>query len=429
MRRQPSYLYPAYCLLLFAVGTATAIHSLAEPGAPLEVWRWALLAGLATVLTFVGVRVPEGPWLPASSAVGFAVLLYYGSFTMLPLIIVSQVVYCTIKRRNLLEFLFNCGELSLCAVVFSNVYDFAGGSHAFTPFAGVLPMIPAYMAYWLTNSLAISLNFALRENCDLGQLLAKIFRSLVLVYPGVFFVGAILAHVYAQSLIGFVFLCLVFTVAMAWAGRYFRMYEHLHESYLRTLCALTSLIDLRDPQTSGHSARVAQYTRLLATQMGLPKKQTDDLHVAALFHDIGKIGLSERILNKNGPLTIAETRKVREHPITGYEVAIKADLPEEIAQAIRYHHERFDGSGYPEGLKGEGIPLFARVLALADCYDAMTSDRSYRPMVSHEAALSEVEAGSGTQFDPGIVTAFLICMKSNRPAEPVNDWRTRAGAD
>lgn len=429
MRRQPGYLYPAYCVLLFAIGAAMAVRSLSTPGVPLSIWRWALLASVATFMTFIGMRLPEGPSLPASAAVSFAVLLYYGPFALFPIIVISQLVFCTVKERKLLEFLFNCGQLSICAVVFTNVYELAGGNHVFSPFADLAPMVPAFLAYWATNALAVSLSLSLRENCSSGQMVLRIGRSLLMLTPSVFAIGIVMAHAYAGSLAGFLSVCFAVSLIMALADRYFRLYGNLHESYLRTLCALTSLIDLRDPQTSGHSARVAQYTRALAEQLGLPKKQIDDLHVAALFHDIGKIGLSERILNKSGPLTIAEIRKIREHPVTGYEVAVKADLPEEIARAIRYHHERYDGSGYPEGLKGNDIPFFARILALADCYDAMTSDRSYRATVSHEAALAEVRAGSGTQFDPSLVPAFLESVKAGQPLDSTDDWAVRAGAD
>jgi len=170
--------------------------------------------------------------------------------------------------------------------------------------------------------------------------------------------------------------------------------------------ALARAIDARDPYTYGHSARVARLSFEIADEMGLPPDQVIALSRASLLHDIGKIGVEDRVLRKPGPLDPRETAAMREHPVIGYEMLKGLHFLESSLDGVRHHHEHWDGSGYPDGVKGEDIPPAVRILTVADALDALTSDRPYRIAMSFPDAVQRIETGAGNQFDPVVVRAL-----------------------
>jgi putative nucleotidyltransferase with HDIG domain len=169
--------------------------------------------------------------------------------------------------------------------------------------------------------------------------------------------------------------------------------------------ALARAIDARDPYTYGHSARVARLSFEIAREMGLQHDELATLGRAALLHDIGKIGVEDRVLRKPGPLTKRELIAMRAHPVIGYEMLKGLHFLEASLRGIRHHHEHWDGTGYPDGLRGEDIPPAVRILTVADALDALTSDRPYRAAMTFSAALATIEAGAGIQFDPMVISA------------------------
>jgi putative nucleotidyltransferase with HDIG domain len=178
-------------------------------------------------------------------------------------------------------------------------------------------------------------------------------------------------------------------------------------AYDSTLRALSLALDVRDRETEGHAQRVARYMDLLARELRSAKLDVRTLRRGALLHDVGKIGIPDEILRKTGELDGAQWRIMKRHPAYGARILAGIPYLSGAAEIVHHHHERFDGSGYPDGLAGEEIPLGARVFALADALDAMTSDRPYRRAMSLEDAVTEIERCSGKQFDPLIVNAFL----------------------
>ncbi len=186
----------------------------------------------------------------------------------------------------------------------------------------------------------------------------------------------------------------------------------LEDSYFASIEALARAIDARDRYTFGHSARVAAISLEIASAYGLPRAQTEALRRGALLHDIGKIGVEDRILRKPGPLNDQELDAMRQHPLIGHQMLSGLSFLRPSLPSVLHHHERWDGTGYPAGLKDEIIPPEVRILALADSLDAMTSDRPYRKGLSFEAATAAIRAGSGTQFDPAMVEAFLVCAEA-----------------
>ena len=176
--------------------------------------------------------------------------------------------------------------------------------------------------------------------------------------------------------------------------------------YFNTIAALTEAIDAKDVYTAGHSQRVAEISTYIAYELGLSEQEIDVVHYGALLHDIGKIGVPETILNKKGRLTDDEFFAVKKHPVIGTTILRRIDFLDDALNIVRFHHEHFDGSGYPEGLKGEDIPFMARIVCVADAWDAMTSNRSYRKALPFGEAIYELEKNVGNQFDPFIINAL-----------------------
>jgi putative nucleotidyltransferase with HDIG domain len=174
--------------------------------------------------------------------------------------------------------------------------------------------------------------------------------------------------------------------------------------------SLVAALDARDRYTAGHSAAVALTAKNVAAELGFSQPMQTMVYQSGLVHDIGKIGLPSTLLEKCGRLEAAEHAVLQSHPVIGAEILSKGDVPDEMLEAVLHHHERFDGSGYPAGLLGNDIPIFARILAVADAFDAMVSDRPYRPAMPVAVAVEELVRGSGSQFDPMIVDAFLACQ-------------------
>jgi HD-GYP domain-containing protein (c-di-GMP phosphodiesterase class II) len=197
-------------------------------------------------------------------------------------------------------------------------------------------------------------------------------------------------------------------------GRINKYAYDLEEAYVSIVKVVAAAIDARDSYTHGHSARVAQLSLLIGTQAGLSKDELDKLEVACLFHDVGKIKTPDSILLKPGRLSPAEYKDMMNHVEDGASILSRAPSLVKYIPSTRHHHEWHNGKGYPDGLVGDNIPLFAAIISIADAYDAMTSDRPYRKALSEEEALREIERMSGIQFRPDLVTIFLELTKESR---------------
>lgn len=211
--------------------------------------------------------------------------------------------------------------------------------------------------------------------------------------------------------------------------------NEVESAYSNTLNALVAALDAREQETSDHSQRVVRYTAAIAREMEIGEPELSGICRGALLHDIGKIGVPDAILLKPGPLTPAEWDEMRRHPDIGYQILRSIPFLEEPAAIVLAHQERWDGRGYPRGLKGEEIPLGARIFSVADTLDAMTSDRPYRPGTSVAVARAEIVRCSGTQFDPEVVRAFqrvsdreLVELRS-RPLGGAEGWAATTAPD
>jgi putative nucleotidyltransferase with HDIG domain len=171
--------------------------------------------------------------------------------------------------------------------------------------------------------------------------------------------------------------------------------------------ALATTIDAKDKYTSGHSRRVAEYSKMLAASLGKDEKEQQEIYLFALLHDIGKIGVPDWIINKQDKLTAEEYAEIKKHPQIGYEILKNISILPNLKNGVRWHHERIDGKGYPDGLSGDAIPEYAKIISVADAYDAMTSNRSYRDSLSQALVREEIEKQKGSQFDSLVADKML----------------------
>jgi putative nucleotidyltransferase with HDIG domain len=189
------------------------------------------------------------------------------------------------------------------------------------------------------------------------------------------------------------------------------LYIREHKLFVHTSIALATAIDAKDPYTHGHTERVTRYSLEIFNEMGNKECSEESLHIAALLHDIGKIGVPDIVLNKKGSLKTHERRKIEEHTTIGANILMPIRELGGVIDGVRHHHEKFDGTGYPDGLRGDHIPFISRIIAVADTFDAITTDRPYRKKKGMDPAITEVSKHSGTQFDPEVVKAFLLAYQ------------------
>jgi HD-GYP domain-containing protein (c-di-GMP phosphodiesterase class II) len=199
----------------------------------------------------------------------------------------------------------------------------------------------------------------------------------------------------------------LFVAPLVVAQQLYSRYAALKSAYVDTVRSLVGALEAKDPYTRGHSERVAEYAAGIGAALGLDSRSQERLAYAALLHDLGKLEVPSRVLTKPGRLDYDETEAIRGHPARGAEMVSRIPPLRDLAEFVRLHHEWYGGGGYPKGLDSKDIPQSALILAVADCYDAMTTTRAYRPAMPREAAVAELIRCAGTQFDPVIVRAFI----------------------
>ena len=190
-------------------------------------------------------------------------------------------------------------------------------------------------------------------------------------------------------------------------------YEKLEQAYMESIQTVRYTVEAKDTYTRGHSDRVSEYSVLIGEKLGINQEDIRRLRIGGLFHDVGKIGVPDNILQKNGKLSDDEYSEIKNHPTIGAHILSSASIFKDIIPIVKHHHERFDGRGYPGQLRGEEIPYLARIAAVADSFDAMTSRRVYRDSLPIDVVIVEIEKNKGTQFDPSVADAFLDILRNN----------------
>jgi len=291
----------------------------------------------------------------------------------------------------------------------------------------ILTLFVFTTVYFLLNSWLLAVAIALQQNVRPSSIWSKYFRDLLVNYGAGGSLGA--ALIYNTRKVDPVFvaimlpLLVVLFLTYQWSNKRVEAERQknteLNRVFLSTVEALALAIDAKDQVTHGHIRRVQRYTMALAEFLGVSDpKQIDALRAAALLHDTGKLAVPEYILNKPGPLTASEFERMKLHASVGADILKSIDFPYPVEPIVRHHHENWDGTGYPDGLKGSEIPLGARILSVVDCYDALTSDRPYRPRYSREYSEQVLRERRGVMYDPWVVDGFLAILDRLEATEP-----------
>jgi putative nucleotidyltransferase with HDIG domain len=304
---------------------------------------------------------------------------------------------------NISQYTINTGFAGIAYVIVDNIIKVR--FIFYNPVAG----IAALFVYILSNTffMAVLMSILLKEK--LSNIWKSSFYGMLINILLVSLLGIILAFAYYSYGTGGM---LLFFIPLLFARYTFKLYIDMRKNYFDTMNVLVRAIEASDPYTSGHSMRVSAYSEAIAKELGLPQGKIDLIKSAALLHDIGKIGIDKKILNKNGKLEKEEFDTIKSHPEIGATIISDLSYLSNITEIIRHHHERNDGRGYPDGLDHDKIPLETSILTIADSFDAMTTNRPYRHSLSLETALNEIKTNAGTQFNPDIVDDAIIALRT-----------------
>ena len=432
-----------YVAVIVAVGFATVVQSVSDIVRHPADWTWTILALLTLVSGSATVRLPS---LPATISVSetfvfTSVLLFGPSAGTLTVALDAFVIsFWTHKRGDpLYKIVFNISALPLAIWLASHAFFIAAGirplatgGEAVSIRQLLLPLLLFTTAYFLLNSWIIAYAIALEKRLSAFRIWRDNFLWLSLNYFGGASVAILLVN-YTRDL-DFTFLAVIvpllvviyFTFSMS-MGRVEDANRHLtqlNSLYMSTIETLAMAIDAKDQITHGHIRRVQAYAVALAKEMGVSDPTLiRAVEAAALLHDMGKLAVPEYILNKPGPLTPAEFEKMKLHASVGADILSAIEFPYPVVPIVRHHHENWDGTGYPDRLSGSSIPIGARILSVVDCFDALTSDRPYRPRLADRDAIRILQSRRGSMYDPLVVDTFVRLHPSL--VLPVDDLATR----
>ncbi|MBB6216448.1 putative nucleotidyltransferase with HDIG domain [Anaerosolibacter carboniphilus] len=367
---------------------------------------------LGMIAEGLNIRIKGSTAISVNFAIGLAAMLLFrpgtaafiGFASMLFFIEYVDGKFIHLFNSSIYKRIFNGSAYAMSLGTAGMVYDLVKNSYSSFTFMNfnALGIILGIVIYTFQNILIFSILSSILE----GRKFWEFFKDnawLAVNIVGLFPLGIIIAAAYANY--GW-FAVLLFFGPLLIARYSFKLYMDMRHVYFETIKALSSAMEAKDQYTNGHSYRVADYAAGIAEQMGFKHDAIDRIKTAAVLHDIGKIGVSDNILNKPGKLEESEYAMIQKHPEIGAKILSEVEFLADVSKIIKYHHERFDGKGYPEGLKDAEIPMEASILAVADAYDAMTSDRPYRKAMDRHTAMNILIKESGIQFNPIVVKAF-----------------------
>ena len=408
-----------------------------KPAASLEPVMFVFLLALAGIAQRNPVRLFRSSAISVAFAVKIAAYVLFGvSVALWATLVVVGVNAVTPTPKPLRKVLFNFGQLSLATFAAATTYQIVGGE---VPPGAVVPTIVAVAfsgaVYFMASSVMTALVISLTSTASFVDTWNKNFSWMPVNYIATAINGAALALAY-QSMGLFGALVFVLPLGVAWYS--FKLYaskssevrarvtelqvtneallrtnQRLEESHLSVIGALLGSLEAKDRYTEGHSAATMFHAVGVAKKLGLGTDEIAAVQLGALFHDIGKIGIPDGILRKPERLTDEEWVEMRMHPLIGANLLAHVPNLEKVRPIVLAHHERYDGSGYPNGLSGNQIPLAAQIIAVADAFEAMTSTRPYRPAMTREVALAELRAVAGKQLNPLVVDIFVGVLRDS----------------
>lgn len=379
---------------------------------------FALLLLGVTVAELLDVAIPGAGAISMSFPLYIATAVCLGPLHAGAVTLASLVPTIVVRRRSgWAKLLFNSGQLLMTAMLPGVLYLALGG----VPLMSRLQQAPIALVIAGITGTVVNLGLgALGVSFLYGESIGSIWRS------------AIAWMVPSQVVLGFVGLAIgevvgalgepgfgLFVLPLLVARQTYQQSIKLRQAYADTISSLVAALEAKDMYTKGHSVRVAEYTVMIAHAMGFTDEHVRRIEQAALLHDVGKVGVSRRVLAKEGRLTDDEYEEIKRHPDIGAHIVADVPYLADLVPIIQYHHQRLDGRGYGGDIKSEQVPLEARILAVADSYDAMTSARPYRGAMTHQAAVKELRDNCGTQFDVRAVEAFELAFEQTL-ADPVD---------
>ena len=392
---------------------------------------WVLLAALTLVTGSFTVKIPGLlARISVSDAFVFASVLMFGPSVATLIVAVDSIVatfWMRPEHRSLLRSSFNLASAALSIWLASHAFYWLAGA---TPgedlqlFKLVGPLFALAALYFLINSWLVAFALSLEKGASATGIWWDNFPWLSLNYFGGVSVAALLVSHSTSidlSTIGIILPLLIITyltyrTSLARLADANRHVAQVNELYLSTIEALAMAVDAKDQITHGHIRRVQVYAVELAKRLGVrEERQLKAIETAALLHDMGKLAIPEHILNKPGKLTTAEYDKMKRHADIGADLLSSIRFPYPVVPIVRHHHENWNGTGYPSGIAGTDIPLGARILSVVDCFDALTSDRPYRPRLDNEEAFAILRTRTGSMYDPFVVETFMKAFDEIAP--------------
>jgi HD domain len=415
-----------YIVAVVAAALVILVHAPAELGSLASWGRYATLAVLFAICDSAPTPLAsrQSAWSPSSAAtLAAVVLLSPGGAAM-----VGAVAMVSVRSRvPLVERLFNGGMNAVAGYLAGFGYVLVGGRHGLAmpgQVAGAGPHIPMTGLFpWLLWPFAVAavthvlvnhgllwgmLRLDRRSRAAAQQVMASTGLPLLLISDlGFAALGLVIAALW--SIIG-AFAAAIALVPLYVARWAMGQFAEQQRAYADTIAALCQAVETKDLYTRGHSERVSRGSGMIARQIGMRADRAEAVTFAGMLHDVGKLGVPTKVLQKDGPLTEEEFAAIQLHPMRGLQIVKDIGFLNEALTGIMHHHERMDGRGYPMGFAGQEIPEFARIIAVADAFDSMTSTRSYRPARRIGDAIDELRKAAGSQFDPKIVDAFVAAL-------------------
>jgi len=396
--------------------SAIALFIYLIPSLPLLSNIWLVLIfflAISVFAEFVPVDLPMAGSITIGFPIDFVIILVYGPVLAMLISAISAIISEVLeKKTSWYKIIFNASQYALSVGVAGLTYQYVGGAVGFQNFFKfALPAALCALTYCLVNSFLVTMVISLSQETRITTVWRVNIQEMIPSYLAEAPMGFLMAIVYVEvGIIGI----LLFFLPLLLARRSFELYTKMRKVYLDTIRALAAAIDAKDPYTKGHSERVAETSIALAQELNLSDKNIENIEYTALLHDIGKIGIADNILGKNSSLTNKEFDKIKEHTVMGAKIIEPVDFLKNSYKAIYHHHEKYNGKGYPDGIKSEDIPILARIISVADAYDAMGSDRPYRKKLNKDKILKELKDQSGKQFDPEVVKALISILDRER---------------
>lgn len=379
-----------------------------------------VFAVLSIIAESLLIPTPGERGLSVGFAIALAVILVFGipeAIWISSIGVMLRVMKYNGKTYHIFNFplektLFNGANITISVGLAGLCYESLGAIPGIIDInTSALAIIVSVIVYILTNAVIMSILMHLITG---ERFLTNCYKNIVWVVKD-YIAMAPMAILMALAYINYKIIgVLLFLGPLLFARYAFKLYIDMRGIYVDTVKSLSQAIEAKDSYTNGHSQRVGEYACSLAERLGLSQKRIENLRIAAILHDIGKIGIDESILNKPGRLTEEEFDKIKQHPTIGVKIIKDIDFLKDVSGIILSHHERYDGTGYPEGRDHENIMLEAQILSIADVFDALTSERPYRNAMTVEEALEIIENGKGSQFDYKLADTFIKMIKKTR---------------